>query len=368
MFPYGKLNPENEWVRLAALVPWDAVEERYAAQFENNGHPAHPARVALGALIIKQRLGCSDEWVVRHISENPYLQHFIGLKEYCDDCPFGASAMVAFRKRFSQEDIAAFLEASIPKESPRDDDDDDQSNGGTLIMDATCCPADIAYPQDIELLNSAREKIEKLISQLCKENHIAMPRTYRRKARKDYLNLVKSKKRDKKKVRAAIRKQLQYLCRDIGYIAKLVQDGVKLTQKQKDSMNLLTTVYEQQHIMFETNTHSIPRRIVSLSQPFVRPIVRGKARGRPPKDKELSRQTKQEEYQNICDRNIVEGTFGIGKTAYGLGRIAAHLEVTSCCVMGVALLVMNLTRRLRSLCLRICFACFPVWSPLPKAC
>ena len=447
VFPYGKLNPENEWVRLAALVPWDAVEERYAAQFENNGHPAHPARVALGALIIKQRLGCSDEWVVRHISENPYLQHFIGLKEYCDACPFGASTMVAFRKRFSQEDIAAFLEASIPKESPRDDDDDDQSNGGTLIMDATCCPADIAYPQDIELLNSAREKIEKLISQLCKENHIAMPRTYRRKARKDYLNLVKSKKRDKKKVRAAIRKQLQYLRRDIGYIAKLVQDGVKLTQKQKDSMNLLTTVYEQQHIMFETNTHSIPRRIVSLSQPFVRPIVRGKARaktefgaklhislvdgyvrierlsfepyneagdffhiveryrerygkypkriladklyrnretlafckengirltgpalGRPPKDKELSRQTKQEEYQDICDRNIVEGTFGIGKTAYGLGRIAAHLEATSCCVMGVALLVMNLTRRLRSLCLRICFACFPVWSPLPKAC
>lgn len=53
VFPYGKLNPENEWVKLAELVLWDVVEERYAAQFENNGHPAHPARVALGALIIK---------------------------------------------------------------------------------------------------------------------------------------------------------------------------------------------------------------------------------------------------------------------------------------------------------------------------
>ncbi len=37
MFPYGKLDPENDWVKLAALVPWDVVEERYAAQFSNNG-------------------------------------------------------------------------------------------------------------------------------------------------------------------------------------------------------------------------------------------------------------------------------------------------------------------------------------------
>lgn len=101
VFPYRKLKAENEWVKLSAMVPWDAVEERYALQFENHGHPAHPVRVALGALIIKQRLKCSNEWTMRHISENPYLQYFIGLKEYSDTCPFGASTMVAFRKRFS---------------------------------------------------------------------------------------------------------------------------------------------------------------------------------------------------------------------------------------------------------------------------
>ena len=82
VFPYGTLDPENDWVKLAALVPWDTVEQRYAAQFVNNGHPAHPARMAFGALLIKQRLKCSDEWVVKHISENPYLQYFIGMKEY----------------------------------------------------------------------------------------------------------------------------------------------------------------------------------------------------------------------------------------------------------------------------------------------
>ena len=168
VFPYGTLDPENDWVKLAALVPWDTVEQRYAAQFVNNGHPAHPARMAFGALLIKQRLKCSDEWVVKHISENPYLQYFIGMKEYGSSCPFGASTMVAFRKRFSPEDIAEILEATIPKpdgagNSDRNDDDQDPPNGGTLTMDATCCPADIAYPQDIELLNGVREQLECVI-------------------------------------------------------------------------------------------------------------------------------------------------------------------------------------------------------------
>ena len=165
VFPYGELDPENDWVKLAALVPWDVAEQRYAARFVNNGRPAHPCRMALGALLIQRRLKCSDEWLVKHMGENPYLQYFIGMKEY-GPCPFGASTLVAFRKRFSEEDMAVILEASVPKaekEKEDDTDDDDPPNGGTLVLDATCCPADIAYPQDVNLLNQAREKLEQTV-------------------------------------------------------------------------------------------------------------------------------------------------------------------------------------------------------------
>ena len=280
VFPYGKLDPENDWVKLAELVPWDVAEERYAARFVNNGHPAHPARMALGALLIQRRLKCSDEWLVKHIGENPYLQYFIGMKEY-GSCPFGASTLVAFRKRFSEQDLAAILEASVPKaeteEKDDSDDGNDPPNSGTLVLDATCCPADIAYPQDIDLLNQAREKAEKTVDELCKMTGQKIPRMYRKRARKDYLHLSKSKKRSAKAIRSAVRKQLQYIRRDIGYVAELVQKGTKLSSKQADRLNVVTTVYEQQRIMFESGTHSIPRRIVSLAQPWVRPIVRGKA-------------------------------------------------------------------------------------------
>ena len=130
VFPFGELDPENEWVKLVGLVPWDTVEREYAKQFVDNGHPAHSARIALGALIIKQRLKCSDEWTVRHVSENPYLQFFLGMREYSSKAPFGASTMVEFRKRFPPEAVAAILEASIPKKPRKDHDDQGKNTPG----------------------------------------------------------------------------------------------------------------------------------------------------------------------------------------------------------------------------------------------
>ena len=108
------------------------------------------------------------------------------------------------------EAIAEIMEAAIPAPEAQskgsgDGDDQDPPNSGTLTMDATCCPADIAYPQDIELLNGARKQLEGVIDQVCAEHGIKKPRSYRKKAGKDYLNLVKRKKRSAKVIRKAIR-------------------------------------------------------------------------------------------------------------------------------------------------------------------
>ncbi len=446
VFPYGQLDKDNEWVKLADLVPWDEAEEAYARQFVNNGHPAHPARIALGALIIKQRMKCSDEWTVRHVSENPYLQYFLGLKEYTSKCPFGASTMVEFRKRFPPETIATLLAASTPKEE-RDDHNDQNGGGsgenkGTLIMDATCCPADISYPQDFQLLNEAREKLEHIVDVYCEAHKLKKPRMRRRAARRDYLKLSKCKKRTAKKIREGVRKQLQFIRRDIGFVVDIIRKtNLKVEEKVANLLNSITTLYEQQLYMYENRVHMIPDRIVSISQPWVRPIVRGKAHantefgaklhismvdgyakierlsfdafneatdffsavegyrqehgyypqrilvdkiyrnretiswckaqgiqltgpslGRPAKNAERTKQAKKQEYQDICDRNIDEGEFGVGKRSYGLNRIMAHLQETSFCVIGIALLCMNLAKRLRSLLrqfLRIWFLTAP---------
>jgi len=67
------------------------------------GAPAKSFRMALGALIIKEKLGISDRETVEQIKENPYLQYFIGMSSYSQDTPFDASMLVHFRQRIGVE-------------------------------------------------------------------------------------------------------------------------------------------------------------------------------------------------------------------------------------------------------------------------
>jgi IS5 family transposase len=96
----GKLASDNRWVIMANMIPWSEFEAEYAAIFSAEmGAPAKTFRMALGALIIKEKLGISDRETVEQIRENPYLQYFIGMSCYSNNAPFDASMLVHFRER-----------------------------------------------------------------------------------------------------------------------------------------------------------------------------------------------------------------------------------------------------------------------------
>ena len=105
----GRLRSDNRWVKLAKLIPWHEFEELYASTLAGTGMgaPAMSVRVALGALIIKERLGTSDEETVEQIRENPYLQYFLGFEEYSEEAPFHPTMFVHFRKRLGKEALRA---------------------------------------------------------------------------------------------------------------------------------------------------------------------------------------------------------------------------------------------------------------------
>ena len=277
IFPYGKLNENNRWIKLSKIIPWDEIEIKYAKKFRKKGNPAKSVRIALGTLIIQQTLNCSDRELVNQVSENPYLQFFIGLKEFQERAPFSASVLVDFRKRFSAKFLAEINELIIESETKKDDDDSDSSNKGTVIIDATCTPADIAFPQDLTLLNKSRENLEKIIDNLHNSTDGKKPRTYRKKARKDFLNTSKAKRKTARVVRKAIGKQLNYIKRDLGYINTMVESGKCLSEKEMEILKIITEVYTQQKEMYDNHKHSVANRIVNLNQPHIRPIVRGKA-------------------------------------------------------------------------------------------
>ena len=293
--PVGmNLKESNRWVKKAQTIPWLEIERRYAALFTNRkGNVAKPLRLALGACIVQAEYGFSDEETALMIQENPYLQYFCGYPGYDDEkLPFDPSLMVYFRKRLTPEILGEINEMIVrdakerqAKESESKDDDDsdnnsDGGNRGTMIVDATCAPSNIRYPQDVSLLNEARENAEKLLDAIHRPEDGKKPRSYRECARKDYLKYARSRKHTAQMTRKAIRKQLGYLRRDLNAIDGKMSMGRALTVRQMERLSTIRTIYEQQKYMYDNHTHSVPDRIVSVSQPFVRPIVRGKA-GKP---------------------------------------------------------------------------------------
>jgi hypothetical protein len=124
------------------------------------------------------------------------------------------------------------------------------------------------------------EKIIDLLYEQIKGQLDKKPRTYREVARKDYLAVAKKRRVFQKNRRIAIKKQLQYIKRNLAHIEQLVWRGaslVNLSKRQYKMLLVVTEVYRQQLWMYENKKQSIDDRIVSLSQPHIRPIVRGKA-------------------------------------------------------------------------------------------
>ena len=310
----GKLCEENRWVILANLIPWSEFESEYAQNFsEEMGAPAKPFRMALGALIIKEKLGISDRETVEQIKENPYLQYFIGQKSYRNEAPFEASMMVHFRERIEGSLIQKINQKVVqrgrgfkPEEPPAKKSGGEKTktgNRGQLLIDATVAPADIKYPTDVELLNQGRKTTEKIID-------------YNESG--DFISQIES---DKEEI------------------------GVYPSSVHADQI-------------YRTRVHRAwcKERGIRLS---------GSPLGRPPL--KVSREVKKQAQEDEGIRNEIEGKFGQAKRRFSLNRVMAKLSNTSETSIAMTFLVMNLVKLLRQFyCLFLC-QFFPNINVLPRS-
>lgn len=286
----GKLKSDNRWVILGKTIPWQEFEDSYSAHFSKltkRGPRPVSLRVALGSLIIQEKLGMSDAETVMQITENPYLQYFLGYESFIMEAPYDTSLFVHFRKRLGKNilkevnEVIATRAAKIITDKG-DDKDNTDGNKGTLKIDATCAPSDIKYPTDLNLLNEGREKLEQIIDTLCDKADIEKPRTYRKKARKAYLSTAKKRNVHKTQMRKAIGKQLRFIRRNLKSIRRLCNTIplTLLSAREYKDLLVVTELYRQQNFMYSNNVHAVEDRIVSISQPHIRPIVRGKSKAK----------------------------------------------------------------------------------------
>jgi len=483
--PFGvELDAMNRWVKLASIMPWDKIEDLYAANANFKGpygQVSKSGRLAFAALYIQNRLVITDEETVFQIQENPSMQYFCGFEGYSPEAPFDSSLMVHFRKRITAEMMKEISEEAFAEEAKKaaldaakknSDDDDDSGGGncndgdggidgdvdaveskpkGTLFIDATCCPSDIHYPTDMYLLNHARELTEVIIDRLHEQlviqskifeqltkHGVIKPRTYREVARRAYMSFTKKRKHSEGELRFAIRQQLQYVRRNLDSIAKQVELGASLQCLDRvlyKKLLVISELYRQQKQMYDDKTKRIEDRIVSIAQPHLRPIVRGKehkpvefgakiatalvggfsftiqleydnfyeakyletsaeeynrifgfypeviigdkaywtndnrkyckSKGirlscpkKGPKTEEFKEAERELLYKDGCERNAIEGNYGVGKRKYGLALIMTKLYDTTLTAISFGFFVGNMERLLRLLSL----PSFEIWQ------
>jgi len=327
----------NRWVILSQVIPWDELAVVYHRQLSSDmGRSTVNTRLVIGVLIIKHVLKLDDREVLATLQENVYLQYFVGFSSFQTKIAFDPSLLVTIRKRMGVTEFDEWSQAVITKietlelelltsDTKRiaskdtinsDDNSDSETPNGpknvtettetlpdiynpheaialkdTLIIDTTVAEQKIKYPTDLDLLNRVRELSESLIDIFYDYSSFTVkPRTYRENARKEFLRASMKRKKSAKEVRKAIKKQLGFIERNINIINVLWDDlentmGVvpaevfKILFKTVSYKTWLVCqeVYRQQKEMIDKNVKSCTHRIVSISQPHVRPIVRGKA-------------------------------------------------------------------------------------------
>ena len=230
------------------------------------------------------------------------MQYFLGYTSFTDEAPFDASLFVDFRKRLGMENVNAISERivalktrfetkkagvdkpipTVSKDDPLDDEPKEE-NKGRVILDATACLQGIAYPTDLDLLSQAREISEQMIDQLYDARlHEKKPRSYREVARNRYLKTAQKKNKSRKEIHKAVSSQLHFLARNLRSINSLLDhyESFPLKAREQKYLLVINTLYEQQKQMYDNHVHSIEDRIVSIHQPYVRPIVRGKSQAK----------------------------------------------------------------------------------------
>lgn len=275
----GRLNENNRWMRLEELIPWEELEEEYSKYFaDNRGRPGLDSQLVLGAICIKHMLKLSDEDAVEQVLENPYMQAFCGLESFATENLFNDSSLSKLRKRLGEKYFRQLEKKVFEVLKKRK-----IIKARGVMVDATVFPSNIKYPNDIGLLNDVREWLVEQIKSISRQMGI-WTRTKCRTARKQYLNFSKKKKKTGKVIRETMKQMLQHVRRNEKQLIKLI---ALMRKKDKETEKVIhrrlgdiRIIMEQQWGMYRWRSHAVKNRIVSYSQPEVRPVVRGKA-GKP---------------------------------------------------------------------------------------
>lgn len=272
LMPFGgQLAEGNRWLKIKGLIPWEELEREYAGYFSKQGRPALDGRLVIGLFLLKHMTVLSDKEVVLELQENVYWQAFCGMEQFETARKLDPSSLTKIRHKLGPKFVKALetktyrvlIEKKIICRKG-------------MLVDATVMPEKIRYPNDIGLLNDVREWAVGWLKEVVRVTGEKV-RTYRRKARKLFLNFSKKKLKTRQMIDRTKKQMLQYVHRNLEQLKGRVGRLDYLIRKEvEERLKTAGMIYDQQKQMYDEDVQRCAERVVSWWRAYVRPIKRGK--------------------------------------------------------------------------------------------
>ena len=191
-------------------------------------------------------------------------------------------------------------------------------NLDTVYTDASCYESLMRFPTDVKLLWECVERAYTMMCGISSRLGEHRMRTKYNDISKTNLIYRKQRKHSHKQTRRMIMRLLGLLGKILGEIHRQLRvhpNEKLLSDRQLDILDTITKVYRQQKNHFKSgdSRESIPNRIVSVSKPYVRPIVRGK-------------ETKSVEFGAKCNNILIDGISFIEKLSFNAFNEGTRLK------------------------------------------
>jgi transposase, IS5 family len=263
----GQLYLAIPFDRLAATVP--------PPKHSVSGKGCKPWMDVKGGIalqFLKHYLCLSDELLIQRLNTDWALQYFCGLQLKPHEVIRDTNLPSHWRSYIGQHlDIQAMqreLAAHWKVE---------MTETNLSSEDATCYESRISFPTPVKLVWQCCNKVYVSYNNIRKQVKQRATRCNYEKWKKAFLDYQKSKKKSKRWEKKLLKALLKFLLRLLELHNHLVAaKNLSLSNKQRTQLLTITKVYEQQHQKVYGQVERIKDRIVSLSKPYIRPIVRGK--------------------------------------------------------------------------------------------
>ena len=252
-------------VLLARKVDWDSFEAVLDCHFsETDGAPAKPVRLMVGLHYLKHAFNLSDELTVERWTENPYWQHFCGMKYFEHTMPIHPSLMTRWRKMVGDGGMEKMLAETVQAGlrtgaiTPKSIED--------VNVDTTVQEKAIAYPTDARLYHVMRGKLVKQ----AKRFGVALRQSYERVSKTALLLSGRYfHARQTKRAKRQVRRLKTWLGRVTRDIERRISGDSALQEMFADLLSKAHRLLEQ--------TRDSKDKLYSIHAPEVECIAKGKA-------------------------------------------------------------------------------------------